>query len=96
MTRLLAPIAFAAALAAATLTSNPRAAYAYDGVSLAGASMDDGAPTICGQGRTIECGSTTVYKCTEWVYQLTFSPSGFGYTMVCATSVTQVSKSYKD
>ena len=95
MTRIFAPIALAAALAAAALTTTPRPALALSDPVL---SADDGGsdPTICGQGRTVECGSTTTYKCTSWVFGLTVGPTGFGYTPVCASYITQVSKSYKD
>lgn len=95
MTRIFAPIALAAALAAAALTTTPRSALALSDPVL---SADDGSgdPTICGQGRTVECGSTTTYKCTSWVYAFTIGTSGAGYTLVCASSITQTSKSYKD
>ena len=90
MNRILAPIALATALAAAALTTNPRSALA------APAELSDGSPGSCGQGNKVECGSTTTYKCISWMPQFTFGPTSVGVTYVCAASVTQTSKSYKD
>ena len=94
MTRIFAPIALAAALAAAALTTTPRPALALSDPVL---SADDGSgSTVCGQGKTVECGSTTTYKCTSWVLGVTVGPTGLSYTPICASYITQVSKSYKD
>jgi hypothetical protein len=99
MTRIFAPIALAAALAAAALATTPRPALALsDPVLSAGDGSGDS--TVCGQGSRVECGSTTTYKCISWVYQPNFSISpgggGGGYTMVCAQSVTTTVKLFKD
>ena len=90
-----APIALAAALAAAALTTTPRPALALSDPVL---SADDGSggSTVCGQGKTVECGSTTTYKCTSWVLGVTVGPTGLSYTPICASYISQVSKSYKD
>lgn len=94
MTKLLAPIALAAVCAAATLVTNPRSAFALDGPSLSAG--DESGPLPCGQGKTIECGLVTNYRCTSWVMQPTVGPGGVGVTYVCAASVTTTTKLYKD
>ena len=93
MPKLLAPIALAAAFAAAALTTSPRPAFALSDPVL---SSGDGGSTDCGQGSKVECGSTTVYKCTSWMTQVSFGSTGISVSYVCASSITQTSKSYRD
>ena len=88
--RILAPVAFAATLAVAALTSSPRPAFAEL------PALSDGEAGSCGQGNKLECGSTTVYKCTRWKEQISFGTTGVSVTYVCEASVTQTSKSYRD
>ena len=90
MKKILAPIALAAACAAAALTTAPRSALA------APAEFSDGSAGSCGQGSKVECGSTTTYRCTSWVPQYSLTTTGASVTYVCAASITQTSKSYKD
>lgn len=90
MNRILAPIALAAAFAAAAITTSPQPALA------AVAEFSDGSTGSCGQGSKVECGSTTTYKCTSWMPQYSLSTTGISITYVCASSITQTSKSYKD
>jgi hypothetical protein len=90
MKKIIAPIALAAACAAAAFTTSPRAAFA------APASLSDGEAGSCGQGLKVECGSTTTYQCTSWKEQQSVTTNGISITYICASSITQTSKSYKD
>ena len=90
MNRIRAPIALAGALAAAAITTSPQSARA------ATAALSDGTTDGCGSGSKVECGSTTTYRCTSWIAQYSLSPTGISVTYVCASSITQTSKSYKD
>jgi len=91
MNRILAPIALAGALAAAAITTSPQSASAAT-AALSDGTTDGG----CGSGSKVECGSTTTYKCTSWMPQYSISATGISITYVCASSITQTSKSYKD
>ena len=90
MNRILAPIAIAGVLAAAAIGTSPQSALA------ATAAFSDGGEGSCGAGSKVECGSTTTYKCTSLIAQPSLSPTGISITYVCASSITQTSKSYKD
>ncbi|HET7458690.1 MAG TPA: hypothetical protein VFJ74_13670 [Gemmatimonadaceae bacterium] len=90
MKKILAPVALAAFCAAAALTTAPRSALA------ATASLSDGEAGSCGQGSKVECGSTTTYQCTSWKPQYSVTTTGWTLTYICAASITQTSKSYKD
>jgi len=99
MSRILAPVALAAAFAATALTTSPRPAFALSDPVLSSGDGSSGS-SACGDGSKVECGSITTFKCTSWIYQLNFSASatggGFGYTLVCAASTTTTIKLFKD